>query len=103
MSSRKYKITGESTAMAYDAKVGAVVELDIPPNWEATLIAREQLEIVPRKYQVVGGEFKVFDHSLGEKFEAGLTIEQESALIEGGHIKPVDNGPKKPKGGKKSG
>ena len=90
--------------MAYDAKEGAVVELELSTAEEQDLVARGSLEIVPRTYKVVGEHFQVFGADPGEKFEAALTAGQEAALLEGGHIKLVEDEPKKKtKGGKKSG
>lgn len=49
--------------------------------------AAEGQEPVERTYEVTRERGEVAGHSLGETYQATYTPEQESALIEGGHIK----------------
>ena len=52
-----------------------------------------------RKYLVIGPN-KVMNRDPGEEFSADLPAEQERALVEGGHIKPVEQ--RSPRSGGKS-
>jgi hypothetical protein len=64
---------------------GAVGELELTVEEEASLLAQGRLQIEPREYEVIGTR-AVHGARPGEKFHAGLRIEHERALIEGGHI-----------------
>lgn len=73
-------------------------EKDFTPVEEADNLASGLLEIVPRKYRVIGGS-EVHGVKAGDDdptFEAALLIENEAALIQGGHIERVEEpAPKK--------
>jgi hypothetical protein len=60
---------------------------------EAANIASGLLEIVPRRYSVVG-DSEVYETAKGEEFEAALLMENEAALIQAGHIERVEEEPK---------
>jgi hypothetical protein len=74
---------------SYDAKKGDEVELELGVMEEQDLLAAKRLEIVPRRYKVVGPQV-AYDTEPGGEFEAALLIEHEAALIAGGHIERVD-------------
>ena len=94
---RRYKvITGGGW---WGVEDGDTVDIDITPSEENEMVAAGRLEILPATYKVVGNQ-EVYGTKSGKEFEAALSAEQEAALIEGGHIKRVDE---KAKGGKKSG
>lgn len=64
---------------------GEVFEHEFTAEEEADVLAKGLLEIVPRPYKVIGPR-AVFETEPGEHFEAALRIENEAALIDGGHI-----------------
>jgi hypothetical protein len=66
-------------------------ELDLTPTEEADAIAAGLLEIVPREYRVLSNNYEVAE---GETFKAAMLIENEAALIAGGHIERVKAAPK---------
>jgi len=51
------------------------------------------LEIVPSEYRVVAEDSVVYDTPTGGTFKAGLLMENEAALIQGGHIELVEEKP----------
>lgn len=57
---------------------------------EDTNVASGLLEIVPRRYKVVG-ESDVFETPPGETFERAIPLGQEQLLFAGGHIERVDD------------
>jgi hypothetical protein len=62
---------------------------------EAANLKSGLLEIVPRRYKVIGGS-DVYETPPGREFEAALPIGNEALLIEGGHIERVEAKPAKP-------
>jgi hypothetical protein len=50
-------------------------------------------EVRGNTYRVVGPTHEVHGAKPGETFTADLTAEQEAALVEGGHIEPVEAQP----------
>jgi hypothetical protein len=76
---------------------GDVFEYEFPsPPEEDAAIDTGLLEIVPRKYKVVG-QSRVFDTAPGDEFEKALRMGQEAALFAGGHIERVETKKATPK------
>jgi len=87
-----YRATSEAAEAVYEP---GEFERDWTVEQENDALASGLVEIVPQTYRVVG-DTRVFETAPGETFEAALRIEQEKALIDGGHIALVDDA-KKPK------
>ena len=79
-----------------DAKKNDEIELELSALEEQDMLAARRLELLPRRYMVVGGS-KVFEAEPGGVFEAALLVEQEAILMAGGHIERVDDRPAKPR------
>jgi hypothetical protein len=75
-------------------------ETDFTEEEETANLSSGLLEIVPRRYKVVGGS-EVYETAPGEEFEAAIPLGNEALLIEGGHIERVDKPAKKKKEAKK--
>jgi hypothetical protein len=75
-------------------KQGEVFEKDFTPADELENVDSGLIGIVPSMYKVVG-ESRVYDTGQGELFEAALLMENEAALIQGGHIERVEPEPEK--------
>jgi len=88
---RRYRVLLPLTVHTEDGSYtqGEEFAKDFSPEDEATNVESGLLEIVPRRYKVIG-ESNVHGANPGEEFEAALLLGQEAALIEGGHIEPVD-------------
>lgn len=71
-----------------------VFEREFTPSEEKDALDSGLLEIVPRTYRVLSDNYAVPE---GETFEAALLIENEIALIAGGHIERVKPPTKKMK------
>jgi hypothetical protein len=69
-----------------------VFEADYSPSEEKDHLDAGLLELVPRTYKVLSDNYQ---YPQGETFEAGLLVENEAALISGGHIERVDKPPAK--------
>lgn len=69
-------------------KQGEEFDNDFTPEEETANVKSGLLEIVPQKYEVVGGS-RVYETDPGGTFEAALPIGQEALLVDGGHIKRV--------------
>lgn len=65
-------------------------EHEFTPEDEYANVTSGLLEVVPREYRVVAEDTTVYDTPTGQTFKAGLLIEQEAALIGGGHIELVE-------------
>lgn len=65
-----------------------VVDLDLSPDEERDALGGNHLEIVPRKYRVLSDNYTAGEQ--GAVVELALLKENESALIQGGHIERVD-------------
>ena len=63
-----------------------VFEADFSPSEEKDWLDSGLLELVPRQYKVLSDNYAV---PRGETFEAALLVENEAALISGGHIERV--------------
>lgn len=79
-----------------DAKKDDVVELDLSVTEEQDMLAAKRLELVPRKYKVIGGSV-VYDTEQDGEFEAALLVGQEAHLVEAGHIERVEKPAKESK------
>lgn len=75
---------------------GDEFEKELSEEEEATNLASGLLEIVPKRYRVVGTS-RVHETDPGEEFEAALLLGQERMLIEGGHIEVAADKPKRTK------
>jgi hypothetical protein len=64
-----------------------VLELDLSVADEQDALGSGLLELVPRTYRVVSDNYV---HPQGETFEEAFLIENEAALIAGGHIERVE-------------
>ena len=73
---------------------GEEFEKDFTAEDEAENLASGLLELVPRKYKVVGGS-RVHDTDPGEEFEAAIPLGEEELLIAGGHIERIQPAPPK--------
>jgi len=62
-------------------------EREFTPTEERDWLDSGLLELVPRTYRVLSNNYQ---HPQGELFEAALLVENEAALISGGHIERVD-------------
>lgn len=63
-------------------------EADLSPAEEADALTAGHLELVPRTYRVLSGNYTAAEQ--GKTFEATYRVENEAALIQGGHIERVD-------------
>lgn len=68
-------------------------EDEFSPSEEADHISGGHLEIVPRPYEVLSNNYSAGKQ--GSVVELALPVEQEAALIQGGHIKRVEKPAKK--------
>lgn len=74
------------TKAAEAAFSSGVFERDFTVTEERDALDSGLLELVPRTYRVLSDNYAVPE---GETFEAALLIENEAALIAGGHIERV--------------
>jgi hypothetical protein len=65
-----------------------VFEMEFSATEEADHLGAGHVEIVPRGYRQLSNNYSATEQ--GETFEAALLVEQEAALIQGGHLKRVD-------------
>jgi hypothetical protein len=63
------------------------VELDLSVSDEADQLSGGHLEIIPRAYKVLTNNFSAGKQ--GSKVALALPVEQEAALIQGGHIQRI--------------
>jgi hypothetical protein len=75
---------------------GEEFEQDFSHDDEATNLASGLLEIVPQRYEVVGG-CRVHETEPGDVFERALTVGEEALLVAGGHVRRVESAPPKSK------
>lgn len=68
---------------------GDIFEHEFTADDEATNLQSGLIEIVPRRYKVVGASI-VHATEPGGTFSAAFTIGQEAALMEAGHIERVE-------------
>lgn len=69
-------------------------EADLSPSDERDALDSGHLELVPRTYRQLSNNYAAAKQ--GETFEAAFVVEQEAALISGGHIERVDKPETKP-------
>lgn len=74
-------------------------EADLSAVEEADEIGAGHLEIVPRTYKVLTNNFAGGEQ--GETVDLALLVEEEAALIQGGHLERVDKPASKPTSRKK--
>jgi hypothetical protein len=72
----------------------AEFEADLTPADERDQIEAGHLEIVPRPYKVLSNNFSAGKQ--GDAVDLALLVEQEAALIQGGHIERVEKPGTKP-------
>jgi hypothetical protein len=70
----------------------APVDLDLSVTEEKDAIEGRHLELAPRTYRVLSDNYTAA--AQGETFEGTFLVENEAALIQGGHIERVDPAPK---------
>lgn len=63
-------------------------EADLSPVEELDALSGGHLELVPRTYRVLSDNYSAGEQ--GATFEAAYPVENEAALISGGHIERVD-------------
>jgi hypothetical protein len=64
-----------------------VLELNLSPSQEADDLNGGHLEIVPRAYRALSDNFAAAEQ--GKTFKGVFLVENEAALIQGGHIERV--------------
>lgn len=65
-----------------------VFEADFTPTQEQDYLGSGLIELVPRTYKVLSNNFAAGEQ--GEEIQAAFLVENEQALIQGGHIERVD-------------
>lgn len=81
------------TPAAIGAFAAGVFEREFTPMEERDWLDSGLLELVPRTYRVLTNNYSAA--AQGETFQAALLVEQEAALIQGGHIERVEPATKK--------
>lgn len=79
-----YKALSKAAEAAFSV---GVFEREFSPTEERDWLASGLLELVPRPYLVLSGNY---ERPQGDEFEAAFPVELEQALIQGGHIERVD-------------
>jgi hypothetical protein len=87
--SNTYRATSPAAVAAY---ADGVFEHEFTPTEEADVLSSGLLELVPRTYRQLSNNYTAAKQ--GETFAAAFVVEQEAALIQGGHIERVDEKPK---------
>jgi hypothetical protein len=93
---QKYKVTGPRPVEG--AAPGEELEHEFTAEQEQYHLDAKRLEIIPRTYRVIGPsqlEGPGYSAGPGETYSAALTVGQEAALIEAGHIERVKEPAKK--------
>lgn len=80
------------TPAAVAAFEDGVFEREFSPSEEKDWLDSGLLELVPRTYRVLSNNYVAGEQ--GDTFEGAFLVENEAALIQGGHIERVE--PKKP-------
>jgi hypothetical protein len=78
-----YRALSAAAEAAFDV---GVFEAEFAPAKEADWLDSGLLELVPRTYRALSDNYEV---AQGETFERAFLIENEAALIQGGHIERV--------------
>lgn len=81
---------------AVAAFADGVFEADFSPAEEGDRLASGLIELVPRQYLVLSNNYAAGKQ--GDTVDLALLVEQEAALIRGGHIERVDAKSAKKKG-----
>ena len=71
-------------------------EAELTASEEADQIGAGHLALVPRTYRVLSNNFAAAEQ--GSEIDLALLVEQEAALVQGGHIERVDAKSTKKKG-----
>lgn len=79
-----YKALSPAAVAMFDE---GVFEREFSPSEERDWLASGLIELVPRKYLVLSNNYAGAPQ--GETFDGALLVEQEAALIQGGHIERV--------------
>ena len=80
-----YRALSSAAVAAY---ADGVFERDFSPSEEKDVLGSGLLELVPRTYRALSNRYAAAKQ--GETFEAAYLVENEAALIQGGHIERVD-------------
>lgn len=88
----RYRALSEYAEAVYGA---GEHELDLSATEEADALSGGHFELVPRTYRQLSNNYSAAEQ--GETFEAAFLIENEAALIAGGHIERVDDPKPKPR------
>lgn len=83
----RYLVTAPTDVL--DHAPGVEFDHDFTPGEEADLVSTGRLEIVPRRYRVIGTS-RVAGTEPGGSFLGRYTVAQEAALLGGGHIERSD-------------
>lgn len=86
--SNQYRATTKAAAGMFGDEV---FDADYTPTEEADWLARGLLELVPRPYRVLSNNYTVGGQPVDQEsvVELALPVEQEAALIAGGHLERV--------------
>jgi hypothetical protein len=76
------------TTAAVAAFAEGVFDQEFTPTQEKDALDAGLLEIVPRTYKVLSNNFA--EGAQGDEVQLALLVEQESALLQGGHIERVE-------------
>jgi hypothetical protein len=76
------------TTAAIAAFAEGVFEQEFTPVQEKDALDAGLLQIVPRTYKVLSNNFA--EGAQGDEVKLALLVEQESALLQGGHIERVE-------------
>lgn len=88
-----YRALSPSAVAAFE---DGVFEREFSPADEQDWLASGLLELVPRQYLVLSNNYAAGKQ--GDVVDLALLVEQEAALIQGGHIERVDAKSAKKKG-----
>jgi hypothetical protein len=91
-----YRAVSERAKALHDP---AEFEAEFTPADERDQLDAGHLEIVPRPYKVLSNNFSAGKQD--DTVDLALPVEQEAALIQGGHIERVDKPESKPTSRKK--
>lgn len=82
--SNTYKALSPAAVAAF---ADGVFEREFTPSEEKDHLASGLIELVPRTYRALSNNYAAA--AQGETFEAAYLVENEAALIQGGHIERV--------------
>lgn len=85
MTTNRYRALSPVGEATYGA---GEVDLTLSPAEEADAIGNGHLELVPRTYRALSDNYAAAEQ--GDTFQAAYPVENEAALIQGGHIERVD-------------